>query len=177
MTEKIVLGGGCFWCLEASFQLIEGIISVIPGYSGGTAEDAEYYKVASQTTGHAEVVEVTFDTSTLTLDEVLDIFWTIHDPTTLNRQGHDTGPEYRSVIFYTGDTQKATAETSIAKTQTLWDDPIVTELSPLDAFYPAEPEHHNYFAQHPEMAYCQIIINPKLQKLRQKFADRIKSDS
>lgn len=171
--EAIVLGGGCFWCLDASFKLIQGITGVVSGYAGGSEADADYYKVGTGATGHAEVVEVTFDTAIISLTEVLDIFWAIHDPTTKDRQGNDVGPQYRSVIFYANNDQKAVAAASIVAVQKLWDDPVVTELLPLEKFYPAEQYHQDYFANNPEQGYCQIIINPKLQKLRQKFADKI----
>lgn len=172
--ESVVLAGGCFWCVEAAFNLIKGVESAIPGYSGGDMADAEYYQVAMGMTKHAESVKVTFDPKILNLSDVLDIFWTIHNPTTLNYQGNDVGPQYRSAIFYKDEAQKETAEKSIQEVQKLWDEPIVTELTKLDEFYPAEPEHVKYFEKNPQTAYCQIIINPKLQKLRQKFAERIK---
>lgn len=171
--ETIVLAGGCFWCLDSSFKLINGIDEVLVGYAGGSAEDADYYKVGSGRTGHAEAVQVTFDTSKLSLSQVLEFFWAMHDPTTRDRQGNDTGPQYRSAIFYANDTQRQTAEQSIAETQKLWDNPIVTELSPLDSFYTAEEYHQDYFKKNPGNAYCQIIINPKLDRIRQKFADHI----
>lgn len=172
--ETIVLAGGCFWCLEASFNLIKGVESAIPGYCGGDKKDAEYNQVVMGMTKHAESVEVIFDTKVIGLADVFDVFWTIHNPTTLNRQGNDVGPQYRSAIFYASDAQKQAAENSIKAVQKLWDDPIVTELAQLEEFYPAEAYHRNYFDKNPEAAYCQIIINPKLQKLRQKFAERIK---
>lgn len=173
--ETIVLAGGCFWCLDAAYKLIHGVTAVVSGYAGGSKADADYYKVSSGTTGHAESVKITYDASIISLQEILDIFWAIHDPTTRNRQGHDVGPQYRSAIFYANQTQQHIAEESISSIQALWDDPIVTELVPLEAFYPAEAYHQDYFANNPEQAYCQVIINPKLQKLRQKFAERIRS--
>ncbi len=172
--ETTTLGGGCFWCLEASFQLINGIESVDPGYAGGHTKDPTYEQVSSDTTGHAEVVRLTFDPQVITFSDVLDIFWAIHDPTTLNRQGNDIGSDYRSIILYESEDQKRLAERSKAEVAKLWPDPIVTEIKPLEHFYPAEEYHRNYFRNHPEQAYCQIIINPKLQKLRQKFAARLK---
>ncbi len=174
--ESIVLGGGCFWCIEAGFNLIEGIESAISGYAGGDAKDAEYYAVGSGATGHAEVVRVTFDPAIISLTDVMDIFWALHDPTTLNQQGNDVGPQYRSVIFYENEDQKKTAEESIQNVQKLWDNPVVTELSLLEEFYRAEEYHQNYFANNPAQGYCQVIINPKLLKLKQKFASRIKKD-
>lgn len=172
--ETIVLGGGCFWCVEASFNLIKGVESAVSGYAGGTEKDAEYNRVGSGTTGHAEVVQVTFDPNILALKDVFEIFFTIHNPTTPDRQGNDVGPQYRSAIFYKDDAQKTAAEAAITAVQALWDDPIVTEVVSLEKFYPAENYHQNYFANNPEQGYCQIIINPKLQKLRAKFAERIK---
>ena len=173
--ESIVLGGGCFWCLDAAFRLIEGVDEVVAGYAGGTTTDPTYYSVASQTTGHAEVVKVNFDSQKLNLNEILDIFWVVHDPTTLNYQGNDKGPEYRSIILYSDDTQKQVIEQSISQVQALWDDPIVTEVKKLDVFYPAEDEHQDYFNKNPQLGYCQVIINPKLTKLRQKFQDKLKA--
>lgn len=170
MSETIVLGGGCFWCLEASLQQIKGVENVIPGYSGGSTENPSYYKLAD----HAEVVQVTFDSQVIKLQDILDIFWAIHDPTTLNKQGNDIGSQYRSVILYASEEQKLVAETSRDEVQKLWKNPVVTEIKPLQKFYEAEAEHHNYFLNHPEAAYCQVVINPKLEKLRAKFANRLK---
>lgn len=172
--QTAVLGGGCFWCLEATYQLIKGVEKVVPGYAGGATKNPTYFEVQSQTTGHAEVIKVTFDPEIITYKDILDIFWAIHDPTTLNQQGNDVGPEYRSIILYEGEDQKKEAEQSKAAVQKLWDKPVVTEIVPLKEFYEAEPEHHNYYQSHPEQAYCQIVINPKLEKLRTKFAARLK---
>ena len=166
---KAILGGGCFWCLEAAYQMIRGVKRVTPGYAGGTTKDPSYEAVCGGKTGHAEVVMIEFDEAQIRYEDILDVFWAVHDPTTLNQQGADVGTQYRSIIFYTDDRQKATAEASRDAAQKLWDKPIVTEIQPLEAFYPAEDYHRNYFAQHPEQAYCQIVINPKLAKLRQKF--------
>lgn len=174
MTRSIVLGGGCFWCLEASFQLIKGVVSVTSGYSGDSKATADYYTVSSRTTNHAEVVRVEFDPKIISLKEVLDIFWAIHDPTTLNRQGNDVGPEYRSVIFYSKPEELKIIHESIGEVQKLWSNPVVTQVEQLKEFYPAEPEHQNYFANNPEQAYCQVIINPKLSKLRETFASKLK---
>lgn len=171
---KAVLGGGCFWCLEASYQLIRGVNGVIPGYAGGHTKNPGYDEVCAGKTGHAEVVQIDFDEKAISYKEVLDVFWVIHNPTTLNRQGNDVGEQYRSIILYSDEDQKHLAIDSIKKTQQFWDDPIITELKPLEKFYEAEPEHHNYFVNNPEQAYCQVIINPKLQKLRQKFANKLK---
>lgn len=174
MTSFIVLGGGCFWCLEASFQLIQGVTEVTSGYSGGSKETADFYTVASRMTNHAEVVKVEFDTDIISLAEILDVFWAIHDPTTLNRQGNDVGPEYRSVIFYSKPEELEIINKSINEVQELWPDPVVTEVEQLKEFYPAEPEHQNYFAKNPQQGYCQVIINPKLSKLRAEFATKLK---
>lgn len=172
--QSIVLGGGCFWCLEASYQLIHGIESVVSGYSGGHDPNPTYDAVCSGITGHAEVVEVIFDESVVSLEKILAIFWIIHDPTTLNRQGADVGSQYRSTIFYTKEGQKEIIDASITQAQTLLSQPIVTEVAKLNTFYAAEDYHQNYFANHPEQAYCQIIIDPKLKKLRQHFDDTLR---
>ncbi len=174
MTETIVLGGGCFWCLDAGYRLIEGVKGVVSGYAGGHTTNPTYYSVAEGDTGHAEVVKVIFDPSVISLDDVLDIFWAMHNPTTLNYQGYDKGTEYRSIILYTDDKQKAVIKESITKVSKLWDDPVVTEVAKLGDFFDAEDEHQNYFQKHPEQGYCQVIINPKLVKLRAKFTSRIK---
>lgn len=174
--ETIVLGGGCFWCLDAGYRLIEGVTEVISGYSGGFLINPSYYEVSSQTTGHAEVVKITFNSTIISLEDILDIFWAMHDPTTLNRQGDDSGTQYRSAIFYSDDAQKKAVEDSVATVAKLWNNPVVTEVTKLESFYPAEEEHQNYFEKHPEQAYCQVIINPKLKKLRQKFQARLKND-
>ena len=166
---KATLGGGCFWCLEAAYQMIRGVKRVRPGYAGGTTKDPSYEAVCGGKTGHAEVVAIEFDEAQIRYEDILDVFWAVHDPTTLNQQGADVGTQYRSIIFYTDESQKTTAAASRDAAQKLWDKPIVTEIQPLEAFYPAEDYHRNYFAQHPEQAYCQIVINPKLAKLRQKL--------
>lgn len=173
-SQSIVLGGGCFWCLEAAYQLVRGVISVTSGYAGGHVENPTYPQVASKTTGHAEVVQIEFDPGLVTLTDILEIFWVIHDPTTKDRQGYDVGPEYRSIILYANEAQKQLAEASKATAQTHWDNPIVTEVVRLTKFYEAEPEHQNYFKKNPTQGYCQVIINPKLAKLRQKLAHALK---
>lgn len=173
-AESIVLGGGCFWCLDAGYRLIEGVTEVVSGYAGGHTVKPGYYDVSSGETGHAEVVKVTFDTSKIGLADILDIFWAMHDPTTLNRQGADQGTQYRSAIYYQGAKQKETVDESLAQVAKLWDDPVVTEVKELDKFYSAEEEHQNYFQKHPEVGYCQVVINPKLEKLRKKFQQRLK---
>ncbi len=173
--ESIVLGGGCSWCLDAGYRLIEGVLRVETGYSGGNVKDPSYDQVCTGETGHAEVVRITFDTDKIKLKDLLDIFWALHDPTTLNKQGYDVGTQYRSIILYSNEEQKNIAEKSMNDNAAVWDDPIVTEILPLQTFYMAEQEHQNFFANHPESAYCQVIINPKLKKLRKKFASRIRS--
>lgn len=173
-TETATLGGGCFWCLDAVYREIDGVVEVVSGYAGGKRPDPTYELVSTGNTGHAEVVRVTFDPDVISYRDILDIFWSIHDPTTLNRQGADVGTQYRSIILYNDDTQKAEAEASRDAAQSLWSNPIVTEILALDAFYRAEDYHQDYFAKHPENAYCAIVINPKLEKLRKKHADRLK---
>jgi GMP synthase (glutamine-hydrolysing) len=164
-TESIVLGGGCFWCLEAAYQLIEGVSNVTSGYAGGHVPNPTYMRVASKTTGHAEVVQIEFNPNTITVKDLLDIFWVIHDPTTPDRQGYDQGPEYRSIILYNSDEQKRIAEISRAEAQKVWENPIVTEISPLVEFYKAEPEHQNFYRSGKRPDYCEVIINPKLAKV------------
>lgn len=171
--ESIVLGGGCFWCLHAAYTLISGIENVEMGYAGGMTTDPTTKKVYHASTGHAEVVKISFNSSVIALEDIFEIFWTIHDPTTLNRQGPDVGTEYRSAIFYVDDAQKEIAELSKQTAEPIWNNKIVTELSKLDTFYPAEAYHNDYQTNRPD--YCQVIINPKLQKLREKFAARIKN--
>ncbi len=174
-TEKATLGGGCFWCVEAIFQRVQGVLKVESGYAGGTAATANYRTVCSGTTEHAEVIQITFDPETISYEEILEIFWSTHDPTTLNRQGNDVGPQYRSVIFYHSEEQREAAERSKTQVATgLWDDPIVTEISPLQAFYPAETEHQNYYNQvGARNPYCSFVITPKVSKFRKQFAHRL----
>ncbi|NRA48505.1 MAG: peptide-methionine (S)-S-oxide reductase MsrA [Phaeodactylibacter sp.] len=174
--EIATLGGGCFWCLEAVYQEVQGVHKVTSGYSGGTKADANYNAVCSGSTQHAEVVQLQFDPSVIKYEEILDILWTIHDPTTPDRQGNDRGPQYRSIIFYHNDAQKAIAEQSIKATAPkLWDDPIVTQLEELEAFYPAEVNHQEYYSKVGDRnPYCTFIITPKVRKFREKFADKRK---
>ncbi len=165
--ETIVLGGGCFWCLEAVYKRVEGVTDVRSGYAGGSDPDPDYKKVCSGSTGHAEVVEVSFDNQLVSLEEVLDIFWQAHDPTTLNRQGADTGTQYRSIILYAGPEQKETAEASIGALEKsgIYTDPVVTEVEPLEKFYPAEEYHRDYYRRNSTAGYCRVVISPKLKKL------------
>lgn len=173
-AEQATLGGGCFWCLEAAYQRLRGVKSVVSGYAGGHTDNPTFQQVWSGETGHAEVTQIEFDPAEISFTDLLDVFWVIHDPTTLNRQGNDIGTEYRSIILYANETQRKEAERSIKTVQTLWDDPVVTELKPLERFYPAEAEHQDYFNRNPANPYCAIVINPKLAKLRAKFASRLK---
>lgn len=163
-TELATLGGGCFWCLEACFELLPGVKSVTSGYAAGTKEDPSYQEVCSGTTGHAEVVQIEFDPAVTSYEKLLDLFWQIHDPTTLNRQGHDVGTQYRSIILYENDAQKAAAEKSMKEAQKELSRPIVTQIEPLKKFYPAEDYHQDYFRNNPNQGYCQMVVRPKVQK-------------
>ena len=170
-TELATLGGGCFWCLEATFELLPGVKSVVNGYAGGQKENPTYEEVCSKTTGHAEVVQIAYDPQVVSYEKLLEMFWEIHDPTTLNRQGNDSGPQYRSVIFYHNETQKQAAEKSKAEAQKQWRDRIVTEIVPLKKFYLAENYHQDYFRNHPEQGYCQMVIRPKVNKVEKKLKE------
>jgi len=176
MKQTITLAGGCFWCLDAVFRRLHGVESSVCGYAGGEADDAHYHKVATGKTGHAESVEVTFDDQVLPLDVLLDIFFTLHDPTTLNRQGADTGPQYRSAMFYNDEVQKQAFLQAKERAQEIWDDPIVTEIVPLKEFYAGEQEHQDYFNNNPGNGYCSIVIAPKIVKVRKKFISYFKED-
>ena len=171
------LGGGCFWCLEAVYLQVKGVVQVESGYSGGNVPDPDYKSVCTGTTGHAEVVQITFDAETITYSEILQIFFSIHDPTTLNRQGNDVGTQYRSVIFYHDVEQQRTAEKikSQLELDGIWDKPIVTQIEPIDKFYPAEDYHHNYFARNTYQPYCQVVITPKVTKFRKQFQNHLKA--
>lgn len=171
----MTVGGGCFWCTEAVFDQIKGVKEVLSGYSGGNVPGTPTYReVCSGLTGHAEVIQVTFDPNVVSYKELLNIFMTSHDPTTLNRQGGDRGTQYRSVIFYHDETQKETAEKVLKELALHYDDPIVTELSPLDKFFPAESDHHDFYAKNPNQGYCQAVISPKIAKLRRMHSDKLK---
>lgn len=164
--ERAVLGGGCFWCLEAVFERLDGVKDVTSGYAGGKTENPTYEEVCSHTTGHAEVVQVDFDPKKISYDKLLDVFWHAHDPTTLNRQGGDVGESYRSIILYTSDAQKAAAQKSQAEEQKSWKSPIVTQLEPLKVFYKAEVSHQDYYRLNGNKnPYCQAVIRPKVEKL------------
>jgi len=175
-TETTTLGGGCFWCLEAVYDNLAGVTDVVSGYTGGRRPNPSYEQVCTGYTGHAEVVQVTFDPAQISFREILEVFFSIHDPTTENRQGADVGTQYRSAIFYHSPEQKATAEGLIADLERdeVWRDSIVTEVTALDVFYPAEDYHQEYFARNPNKGYCQVVIAPKLAKFRKKFAERLK---
>ena len=175
-VELATLGGGCFWCTEAVYQNLQGVYSVTSGYSGGTKETADYKLMASGQTKHAEVIQIKFDPAIITFEDILEIFWSVHDPTTLNRQGNDVGPQYRSVIFYHNNAQKNTAEQSIASVATeIHDKPIVTEIAPFEAFYEAESYHQDYYKNVGDRnPYCTFIITPKVTKLKKLFSDKLK---
>ena len=168
-TATIVLGGGCFWCTEAVFKMISGVIKVTPGYAGGNVINPSYHQVCSGSTGHAEVIKIDYDSSKVKLDKILDVFFTSHDPTTLNRQGNDIGSQYRSIILYTNKEQKDLAESYINKIQKDYDKKIVTEVKKLVKFYPAESYHQNYYEKNSNAPYCQLVISPKIEKVKKKF--------
>lgn len=176
LMEVTTLGGGCFWCTEAVFSQLKGVEKVESGYSGGALENPTYEQVSTGMTGHAEVVQITFDPDVISFKELLEIFFSTHDPTTLNRQGQDVGTQYRSVIFYQDDKQKAVAKQVIKEIseEKIFDRPIVTELEPFKAFYKAEDYHKDYFKRHPEQSYCGVIIAPKLEKLRAHYLSKLK---
>ena len=175
-SEVATLAGGCFWCLEAVYDELNGVVDVVSGYAGGAKPNPSYEQVCTGKTGHAEVVQITFDNEVVSFRQLLDVFFTIHDPTTLNRQGADVGTQYRSAIFYHSPAQKATAEAVIKQlgANLLWDDPIVTEVVPLDTFYPAEDYHQEYFRHHPDQGYCRVVIAPKVAKFRKHYLEQLK---
>jgi peptide-methionine (S)-S-oxide reductase len=172
-TEKAIFGGGCFWCTEAVFKMLRGVKTVLPGYSGGSEEDATYDRVSSGKTAHAEVTYIEFDPREINYRDLLTVFFASHDPTTVNRQGNDVGPQYRSVIFYTSEEQKKTAEEFIKEINdsNIAGAKVVTELEPFEAFYEAEDYHKNYYERNMNAPYCQVIINPKLEKVQKEFAN------
>ena len=173
-NEVAVLGGGCFWCLEAVYLEVRGVTHVESGYTGGQQADPSYEQVCAGSTGHAEVVKVAFDPAQISYREVLEVFFTIHDPTTLNRQGNDIGTQYRSAIFYQSPEQEATARQVIAAMANVWDAPIVTQLQPAQTYYKAEDYHQDYFRQHPLQGYCAFVVAPKVAKFKKTFSDRLK---
>ena len=166
-------GGGCFWCVEAVFLELKGVEKVVSGYAGGTVPNPTYEQICSGTTGHAEVIQIAFDPAVISYDQLLTVFWHVHDPTTLNRQGADVGTQYRSTIMVHNEEQRSIAEVSKAETDAsgLWNDPIVTEIVLLDVFYPAESYHQDYYNRNPRQGYCSFVIAPKMQKFRKEFAD------
>jgi len=174
--EVATLAGGCFWCLEAVYDQLRGVEDVVSGYSGGHVRNPSYHEVCTGATGHAEVVQVTFDPKVISFRELLEVFFTIHDPTTLNRQGADVGTQYRSAIFYHGPEQKATAGQVLREIEAakIWPAPIVTEVTPFTAFYPAEDYHQEYFARNPDQGYCMVVIAPKVAKFRKQYLSRLK---
>ena len=176
LSEVATLAGGCFWCLEAVFDDLQGVLDVVSGYAGGQAPDPSYEEVCTGATGHAEVVQITFDPALVSFRELLEVFFTLHDPTTLNRQGADVGTQYRSAIFYHTPQQQATAQQVIADLTTagLWSQPVITEVAPLIAFYPAEDYHQEYFRRNPYQGYCRAVVAPKVAKFRQKYLERLK---
>jgi peptide-methionine (S)-S-oxide reductase len=167
-TEFAVLGGGCFWCFEAVFERVPGVIAVVNGYAGGHVANPTYEAVCSHMTGHAETVQIEYDPAKVSYEHLLDVFWDSHNPTTLNRQGADEGPQYRSVVFYLNEAQKTAAEKSKTAAQARYTDPIVTEIEALKKFWPAEAYHQHYFAQHPNQGYCALVIRPKVAKLQKE---------
>jgi peptide-methionine (S)-S-oxide reductase len=173
-TEVAILGGGCFWCTEAVYLEVRGVTRVESGYMGGATANPTYEQVCAGTTGHAEVVRLEFDPNVISYRDILEIFFTIHDPTTLNRQGNDVGTQYRSVIFTTSPEQEATARKVMAEMAGVWDAPIVTQIGPQETWYKAEDYHQNYFAQHPLQGYCAFVVAPKVAKFRKTFAERMK---
>lgn len=177
--SEATFGAGCFWCVEAVFQGLKGVKSVTSGYAGGHVKNPSYREVCSGSTGHAEVAQITFDPSVISYQQLLTVFWHTHNPTTKNRQGADVGTQYRSVIFYHNKEQKKLAETSRTETDAsdLWNDPIVTEIEPLDAFYEAEEDHQNYYANNPSAGYCSFVIAPKMKKLRKEFRHLLKEEA
>jgi peptide-methionine (S)-S-oxide reductase len=177
--EVATLAGGCFWCLEAVYDQLRGVEDVVSGYSGGHTLNPTYKQVCDGATGHAEVVQITFDPSVISFRDLLDVFFTIHDPTTLNRQGGDVGTQYRSAIFYHSPEQKATAEQAVKDLSTAgtWSNPIVTQLVPFDVFYPAEMYHQEYFTRNPSQGYCQMVVAPKVAKFRKQHIQRLKATS
>ncbi len=169
-TESIVLGGGCFWCTEAQYEMLKGVKTVVSGYCNGLTENPTYKEVCAGDTNHNEVIKIEFDPSVISLKDILDYFWVAHDPTTLNQQGNDIGTQYRSGIYYTSEEQKAAAEASAKAAQKDFDRPLTTEIAALKKFYPAEDYHQDYFAKNPNAGYCRVVVSPKVSKFRAKLA-------
>ena len=175
MSEIVTLAGGCFWCLEAVYDELEGVTDVVSGYSGGHTQNPSYEAVCSETTGHAEVIQVTFDPVIISLKEILEVFFSIHDPTTLNRQGNDVGESYRSAFFFRGEEQKQAALEVMAEVAPLWGRPLVTQLEPFREFYPAEDYHQDYFKRNPYQGYCLMVVAPKVAKFRKTWANKLRT--
>jgi peptide-methionine (S)-S-oxide reductase len=175
-TQLATVGGGCFWCIEAALKELYGVTEVTSGYAGGHAENPTYREVCSEKTGHAEVVQVAFDPAAVSYDDLLEVFFTIHDPTQLNRQGPDVGTQYRSIVLYHDDEQRRRAAAYIEALDDTYDDDVVTELAPLETFYEAEEYHQDYFEKNPNDAYCSFHAQPKIEKVREKFAEKVKAD-
>lgn len=173
-TETAIIGGGCFWCVEAQYKMLKGVKKVISGYAGGAVDNPTYKQVCNGDTGHAEVVEIQFDPALISFKDIIDLFWLAHDPTTLNQQGADIGTQYRSTIMYLNEEQKKIAEASLVEAQKEQADKIVTEIVPLKKFYPAEDYHQDYFANNPTAGYCRVVVGPKVAKFRQKLAEKQK---
>jgi peptide-methionine (S)-S-oxide reductase len=173
--ELATIGGGCFWCVEAVFQDLKGVFKVVSGYTGGKPDNPTYREICTGTTGHAEVVQISFDSTVISYEVLLQIFFTTHDPTTLNQQGADRGTQYRSVIYYHTTEQETTARKVMAESQSLYDNPIVTEISMLKRFFAAENYHQNYYKDHGSQPYCQIVIDPKVRKMRSSYAHLLKN--
>jgi len=176
MIQEATLGAGCFWCIEACYKELKGVVDVYPGYSGGHTVNPSYKDVCNEITGHAEVARVVFDDEQVSFDEILKVFWFVHDPTQLNRQGNDVGTQYRSVVFYNSDSQKEVAEAYKLRLteEKVWEKSIVTEISPLTNFYRAEDYHHDYFANNPGNLYCQSVVRPKVEKFKKVFSSHLK---
>jgi peptide-methionine (S)-S-oxide reductase len=176
MLKLATFGAGCFWCTEAVFRQLAGVVMVVSGYSGGSVENPSYHDVCSGKTGHAEVCQITYDPSRISYEKLLEVFWKIHDPTTKNRQGDDVGTQYRSVVFYHDDEQKRLAQEYKTKLDAgkIWDGPIVTEIVPFKKFWPAEDYHQDYYKNNPNQSYCRLVITPKIEKFRKIFADKLK---
>ena len=179
MKQLATFGGGCFWCAEAIFKELKGVEKVVSGYSGGKIKDPNYYEVTEGTTGHAESIQISFDPGQISFEQLLEVFFLTHNPTTPDRQGNDVGTQYRSVVFYHDEKQKSAAEKIIGQIEKekIYDDPVITEIFPYSAFYPAEEYHQNYLVKNPDQPYCQFVINPKLAKFRKKFSSLLKDGS
>jgi peptide-methionine (S)-S-oxide reductase len=173
-TESAVIGGGCFWCVEAQYKMLKGVQKVVSGYAGGTLDNPTYKQVCNGDTGHAEVIRIDYDPDIITFKDIIDLFWLAHDPTTLNRQGNDEGPQYRSTIMYSSEEQKKIAEASMAEAQKEIQGKIVTEIVPLKKFYPAEDNHQDYFANNPYQGYCRVVVSPKVAKFKKKLEEKAK---